>query len=78
MNFNKISDCILTQYLVEDMAPEADKAQYGNVQGVSVQHYFIKCCLKYFLTLVNAGYFFEEITRGGAQTSAPPKIPFIS
>ena len=30
------------------------------------------------LTLVNAGYFFEEITRGGAQTSAPPKIPFIS
>ena len=28
----------------------------------------------YVLTLVNAGYFFEEITRGGAQTSAPPKI----
>ena len=29
------------------------------------------------LTLVNAGYFFEEIMRG-AQTSAPPQIPFIS
>ena len=29
------------------------------------------------LTLVNAGYFFEEIPRG-AQTSAPPKIPFIT
>ena len=31
------------------------------------------------LILVNTGYFFEEITQGGgAQTPAPPKIPFIS
>ena len=42
MNFNKISDCILTQYLIEDMVPAADKAQYGNIQGESVQHYFLK------------------------------------
>ena len=34
--------------------------------------------LRSLLTLVNAGFYFEEITRGGAQTSAPPKIPFIS
>ena len=26
------------------------------------------------LTLVNAGYFFEEITQGGAQSSAPLKF----
>ena len=51
MNFSKISDCILTQYLVEDMAPAADKSQYGNVQGVSVQHYLIKMLHEILLNL---------------------------
>lgn len=42
MNFSKICDTIVTQYLVEDMDATSDKSQYGNVQGVSVQHYLIK------------------------------------
>ena len=30
----------------------------------------------FILTLVNVGYFQEEITQGGAQSSFPPIIPF--
>ena len=28
--------------MVEDMAPSCDKAQYGNEEGLSVQHYLVK------------------------------------
>ena len=49
----------------------------GGRGGVDIP--LISSKMNYILTLVNAGYFFEEITKGGgAQTSAPPKIPFIS
>ena len=41
-NFSKIMDKILTEFLVEDMEPSSDKAQYGNVEGLSVQHYLVK------------------------------------
>ena len=41
-NFSKITDKILSEFLVTDMAPSCDKAQYGNVKGLSVQHYLIK------------------------------------
>ena len=32
--------------------------------------------IQYMLTLVNAGYFFEEITWGGGAIIRPPKIRF--
>ena len=35
-------DKVLTEFLVADMAPTSDKAQYGNEEGLSVQHYLIK------------------------------------
>ena len=42
LNFAKIADKILAEYMVEDMAPHCDKAQYGNEEGLSVQHYLVK------------------------------------
>ena len=51
MNFSKITDKILTEYLVEDMASTWDKAQYGNVKGVSVQHYLVKMLHQILLNL---------------------------
>ena len=41
-NFAKITDKILAEFLVEDMAPSSDQAQYGNEEGLSVQHYLVK------------------------------------
>ena len=38
----KITDKILAEFLVEDMAPSSDQAQYGNEEGLSVQHYLVK------------------------------------
>ena len=42
LNFAKIADKIISEFLVADMALTCDKTQYGNVKGLSVQHYFIK------------------------------------
>ena len=42
MSFSKIMDSILSEFILHDMAPLRDAAQYGNVKGVSVQHYLIK------------------------------------
>ena len=32
----------MTEFLVADMAPTSDQAQYGNEEGLSVLHYLIK------------------------------------
>ena len=55
MNFSKITDKILTEFIVEDMEPTCDKAQYGNVDGLSVQHYLIKMLHQILLNL-DKGY----------------------
>ena len=54
LNFSKITDCILTEFLVADMTSLNDKAQYGNVKGVSVQHYLINMIHKILLSLDKA------------------------
>ena len=54
LNFSKITDCILTEFLVADMTSLNDKAQYGNVKGVSVQHYLINMIHKILLGLDKA------------------------
>ena len=51
MNFSKVTDKILTEHLVADMDPTSDKSQYGNVEGVSVQHYLIKMLHQILLNL---------------------------
>ena len=42
LNFPKITDKILAEYLAEDMAETRDKSQYGNEKNLSIQHYLIK------------------------------------
>ena len=42
MNFSKVMDKILADFMMKDMAPNTDKSQYGNVKGVSIQHYLVK------------------------------------
>ena len=33
---------VIAEFLIEDMKPSRDRAQYGNEKGVSVQHYLIR------------------------------------
>ena len=42
LNFSKVTDKIIGEYLIEDMSPTRDLVQYGNEKGVSAQHYLIK------------------------------------
>ena len=72
---DKINLCHMHVYNLRGTLSSHD---YMNENGNNVEILCSSIKIKVFgLTLVNAGYFFEEITRG-AQTSAPPKIPFIS
>ena len=41
LNFSKITDKILAQFIAEDMESERDKAQYGNQKQISIQHYLV-------------------------------------
>ena len=42
LNFSKIFEAILSEYLILDMKPTGDPSQFGNEKGISVQHYLIK------------------------------------
>ena len=42
LNFSKIFESIIAEYMVGDMRPSRDPSQYGNCKGVSTQHYLIK------------------------------------
>ena len=42
LNFSKVTDKIVGEFLIEDMAHTRDLAQYGNEKKVSAQHYLIK------------------------------------
>ena len=41
LNSAKIFDKLIAQYLISDMAPSRDPAQYGNERKLSIQHYLI-------------------------------------
>ena len=41
-NCAKVFDKIIGEYIIEDMAPTRDPAQYGNEKKISIQHYLIK------------------------------------
>ena len=51
LNFSKIMDNILSEFLIKDMADSRDKSQYGNEKGLSVQHYLVKMLHKILVTL---------------------------
>ena len=42
LNFSKIFENILSEYLISDMKPSSDPSQFGNEKGISVQHCLIK------------------------------------
>ena len=41
-NFSKLFEQFLAEVMVEDMKTVRDPSQYGNLKGVSTQHYLIK------------------------------------
>ena len=41
LNFSKLFEKFLAEAIIEDMLPSSDPSQYGNMRGVSTQHYLI-------------------------------------
>ena len=50
-NFAKITDRILANFMINDMAPKSDQSQYGNQKGLSVNHYLINMINKILLSV---------------------------
>ena len=61
LNFSKISDKIIGELIIEDMADSRDLAQYGNEKKMSAQHYLIKM-LNRILTAVDSNSQSEAIS----------------
>ena len=40
-NLGKISEKIISDMVIEDLSVTLDKSQYGNQQGLSINHYLI-------------------------------------
>ena len=53
MNFSKVTEQILSEYLVADMKANFDKSQFGNQKGTGVQHYLMKLVHTILYTLDN-------------------------
>ena len=51
-NISKIYEALLADFIVEDMNPSMDPSQYGNVKGLSIQHYLVKMVHK-ILTILD-------------------------
>ena len=41
-NLSKIYEALLSEFIIDDMKPSMDPSQYGNVKGLSIQHYLVK------------------------------------
>ena len=44
LTFDKIMESLLAELIITDMKPLSDPSQYGNLKGVSIQHYLIDSC----------------------------------
>ena len=42
MNFNKVMEKLICKLVIEDMKGNMDSSQFGNLKGVSIQHYLVK------------------------------------
>ena len=51
LNFSKIADKIMGEFIAEDMKSSRDQAQYGNEKNLSIQHYIIKMLHKILLSV---------------------------
>ena len=53
LNFSKITEQIVSEFLVADMKEKFEKTQFGNQKGTGVQHYLLKLVHKILYTLDN-------------------------
>ena len=53
MNFSKITEKLISEFLVADMRAKWDKTQYGNEKKTGVQHYLLKLIHKILTVLDN-------------------------
>ena len=51
MNFAKITDKIIAEFITSDMSKTRDVAQYGNQKNVSIQHYLVNLVNKILVSL---------------------------
>ena len=51
LNFSKITDKILAEFISEDMKHSRDKSQYGNQKNISIQHYLVNMLHKILTSL---------------------------
>ena len=51
INFSKITDKIIGEYVINDMKPRRDKSQYGNEKNMSIQHYIIRMLHKILVSV---------------------------
>jgi hypothetical protein len=58
-NFSKIFEALLSEPIIQDMAPNMDPSQYGNVKGLSIQHYLVKFVNK-ILTILDSNNDLEK------------------
>jgi hypothetical protein len=53
LNFDKIAEKLLSDLMISDMQSKMDPAQYGNQQGLSIQHYLIQMLHRILTVLDN-------------------------
>ena len=53
LNFDKITEKLLSELIISDMSDSVDSSQYGNQKGVSIQHYLIKMIHRILTALDN-------------------------
>lgn len=51
LNFSKITDKVLAEYIADDMQYKRDKSQYGNQKKISIQHYLVNMLHKILTSL---------------------------
>ena len=51
LNFSKVTDKILAQFIADDMKNTRDKSQYGNQKNVSINHYLVNMLNKILTSL---------------------------
>ena len=59
-NFNKIAEKIIAEWMVEDMQNKMDMSQYGNMKGVSIEHYLVNMLHQILINL-------DQNSRGNTQ-----------
>lgn len=54
---SKLYEALLSHYIIEDLSPNIDRAQYGNEKGLSITHYLINMVNKILTSLdVNSSH----------------------